>query len=104
MLSVRQLIVFWVLVTGLSALYRGSPEGIAEWEGIKKRRLKTTERSFRHMFGILLSKLLTNLKDGDPTKMKHQLKIWVQQNIPMEQKWNSVDDGDQEDEEANDET
>ena len=56
------------------------------------------------MFGILLSKLSTNLKDGDPTKMKHQLKIWVQQNIPMEQKWNSIDDGDEEEEEANDET
>ena len=104
MLSVRQLVVFRVLVTGLSALNRRRPEGMLEWEGIKNRRLKTTERSFRHMFGILLSKLPTNLKEGDPSKMKHQLKIWVQQNIPMEQKWNCVDDDEEEDEEANDET
>ena len=91
-LSIRQLIALRVLMSGLSALWRGQPKTMSGWEGRKERRLVTTKRSFRYMFGELANRLPANLKEGDPQKMKKEIKAWVRDNIPVEKKWNKDDD------------
>ena len=88
MLSVRQLIVYRVLMTGLAAVFTQKPDKIGSWGDVLTRRLKTTQRSFRFMFGELRHKLPPHLKEGDPKLKKSMIKEWVSKNIPTDRKWN----------------
>ena len=56
----------------------------------KSRRLQTTTRSFRYMFGKLIVKLPNNLSTGDPKKKKALIKSWVIENIPWNTKWEGL--------------
>ena len=89
MLSMRQLIVYRVLMTGLSTDFRGKPNSMSNWSTLKMRRLKTTQRSFRYMFGEIVNRLPLHIKEGDPKLTKHLIKDWVRDNIPFDRKWNS---------------
>ena len=91
MLSIRQLVVFRVLITGLLAKWRKQPDEISKWTDPVNRRLRTTERSFHYMFGTLLDRIPDDLKDGDPNEKKMLLKQWVRENVPHDHKWNNPD-------------
>ena len=55
MMSIRQMIMYRVLVTGLMALWNGAPKSMSQWRGEKLRKLQTTMRSFRFIFGRMTS-------------------------------------------------
>ena len=91
MLSIRQLIIYRVLMSGLTACWYGAPEGMAKWQEEKSRKLQITTRSFRYVFGKLITKLPPNICIGNPRKKKHLIRNWVEKNIPRFEKWEGFD-------------
>ena len=71
MLSIRQLVIYRILTTGLAAVYRGKPETLSKWGERSDRQLKTTQRSFQFIFGEVREKLPEYLRTGDPMKLKN---------------------------------
>ena len=55
MLSIRQLVMYRVLISGLSAYHANSPKGMSQWGDEKIRRLQITTRSYRYVYGKLLA-------------------------------------------------
>ena len=90
MMSIRQLVYYRVLMFGLKALWNNEPVAMSGWRESKVRRLKITSRSFRFVFGKLMSKIPDNFKIGDPLKKKKAIKDWVFQNIPWNEKWTGL--------------
>ena len=78
---------------GLKALWNNEPETMSQWRGYKARRLKITSRSFRFVFGKLMSKIPNEFTVGDPKKKKKAIKDWVRQNIPWNEKWEELNVG-----------
>ena len=91
MLSIRQLIIYRVLMLGLTAGWHGTPGGICKWHKEKPRKLLTTTRSFRYVLGKILPKLPVNIRNGNPRKNKKLIKNWVVDNIPRCEKWQGLD-------------
>ena len=58
MMSIRQLVYYRVLMFGLKALWNNEPVAMSGWREPKVRRLKITSRSFRFVFGKLMSKCI----------------------------------------------
>ena len=93
MMSDRQLVMYRVLMSGLSACWNDSPRGMSQWTGEKERKLQITSRSFRFVFGKLLSRIPNNLACGDPRKKRQLIKDWILQNIPWnEEKFDGLAD------------
>ena len=90
MLSIRQLIMYRVLMTGLIALWNHSPQGMAQWRGDKHRKLQSTKKSFRYFFSKMLIRLPETLRSKDPRKNKAEIKKWIILNIPWDEKWNAL--------------
>ena len=78
-------------MSGLTACWYGAPEGMAKWQEEKSRKLQITTRSFRYVFGKLLTKLPPNICIGNPRKKKHLIRNWVEKNIPRFEKWEGFD-------------
>ena len=99
MLSIRQLMMYRVLVFGLVVLWNDSPKGI-RWRGEVPRKLKTTTKSYRYVLGKMMARLPPRLLSVDPRKNKKEIKQWIVNNIPVKEKWEGlVEDTD----ESNDE-
>ena len=91
MMSVRQLVAYRVIMSGLSALHNNMPKIMSQWRGEKPRRLQLTSRSYRYVFGKLLSRLPDNISAGDPQKNKLLIRDWVRKNIPWDKKWEGLE-------------
>ena len=99
MLSIRQLMMYRVLVFGLVVLWNDSPKGI-RWRGEVPRKLKTTTKSYWYVLGKMMARLPPRLLSVDPRKNKKEIKQWIVNNIPVKEKWEGlVEDTD----ESNDE-
>ena len=92
MMSIRQLVMYRVLMAGLLALWNNSPKGMAEWKDFKPRNLQTTTKSFRFYFGKMLLRIPRSLKTRDPRRNKTEIKKWITSNIPWDKKWTALDD------------
>ena len=92
MLSVRQLVVYRVLKTGLTAVWNKNPKKMSQWDARVERRLLTTKRSFRFMFGELLEKIPQEIRTENPKKINKSLKNWIKENIPEESRWDMIED------------
>ena len=68
MLSIRQLTIFRVLMLGLTTCWDGAPRGMSQWHEEKTRKLQTTRRSFRYVFGKVKMKLPASLASGNPRR------------------------------------
>ena len=79
-------------MSGLKALWNNEPETMSQWKDHKARRLRITSRSFRFVFGKLLSKIPNNFTACDPQKKKKDIKDWVFRNIPWNEKWEGLSD------------
>ena len=90
MLSMRQLIMYRVLMNGLGARWTGTPEGMLQWGGETTRRLKTTSRSFRFFFGKMFGRLPNSILTKDPRKNKAEVKKWILHNIPWNERWEGL--------------
>ena len=73
MLSVRQLVVYRVLKTRLTAVWNKNPKKMSQWDARVKRRLLTTKRSFRFMFGELLEKIPQEIRTENSKKINKRL-------------------------------
>ena len=81
MMSMRQLIMYRVLICGLSAQWTGTPEGMLHWREATSRRLQTTSRSFRFFFSKMVAQLPNSLLSKDPKKSKGEIKEWILHNM-----------------------
>ena len=81
MMSMRQLIMYRVLMCGLSAQWTGTPEGMLHWREATSRRLQTTSRSFRFFFSKMVAQLPNSLLSKDPKKSKGEIKEWILHNM-----------------------
>ena len=99
-MSIRQLVHYRVVMSGLTAIWNKSPKEISQWDEEKSRRLQVTTRSFRFMFGKLLVKLPSNLSTGDPRKKKALIKNWIIENIPWDSKWEGLNSANSSSEES----
>ena len=90
MMSIRQLVMYRVLMCGLTASWNGTLEAIASWKEEPTRRLQTTTRSFRFYFGKLLQRIPDSFLSKDPRKNKLEIKKWIYSNIPWDEKWKEL--------------
>ena len=103
MLSVRQLMMYRVLMVGLVGLWNNSPRHMSDWNEGTRRRLKTTKRSPRFFFGKMLCQLPNSLLVKEPRKNKTEIKNWIINNIPYNEKWEGLKDLSEGSEESEDE-
>ena len=61
MMSIRQLVMYRVLMSGLAASWNGTPGTMATWKEEPVRRLQTTTRLFRFYFGKLYRRIPDSL-------------------------------------------
>ena len=94
-MSIRQLITYRVLLSGLTVLWNEAPEGI-KWNGEISRKLKISTRSYRFYLGKLMAKLPDTYVTMDPRKNKLKLKKWIMDNIPPREKWDGLGEYDDE--------
>ena len=94
MMSIRQLIMYRVLMTGLSARWNSNPRGMSQWNVEVVRRLQITKRSFKFYFGKILSSVPTSLLLKDPRKNKKEIKRWIIETIPWDEKWQGLGETD----------
>ena len=92
MLSVRQLLMYRVLMVGLVGLWNNSPRHMSDWNEETQRRLKTTKRSPRFFFAKMLSQIPHSLLVREPHKNKAEIKKWIVNNIPYDEKWKGLED------------
>ena len=65
---------------------------MSQWDARVERRLLTTKRSFRFMFGELLEKIPQEIRTENPKKINKSLKNWIKENIPEESRWDMIED------------
>ena len=92
MLSIRQCVMYRILMTGLKVLWDGTPVGMTCIREEKIRRLATTKNSFGFLFERMFSKLPDSLTTIDPRKKKAEVKRWILMNIPWNRKWEALGD------------
>lgn len=92
MLSIRQCVMYRVLMTGLKVLWDGTPVGMTCIREEKIRRLATTKNSFGFFFERMFSKLPDSLTTIDPRKKKAEVKRWILMNISWNRKWEALAD------------
>ena len=92
MMSIRQIIMYRVLMTGLIAIWNKSPRQMSQWRDFKARNLHITSKSFRFCFCRMLVILPADLMTKDPRKNKSELKKWIHSNIPWDKKWDGLGD------------
>ena len=91
MMSIRQLIMYRVLMTGLTALWHRNPRGMSQWnEEEVDRRLQITKRSFKFYFKKMLSSLPNSLLLKDPRMNKKKIQGWIIDTIPWDEKWRGL--------------
>ena len=84
MLSIRQYVMYRVLMTGLKILWDETPVGMTRIKEKKLRRLATTKNSFGFLFEKMLGRLPESLMTIDPRRKKAEVKKCIVTNIP----WN----------------
>ena len=89
MMSIRQLIMYRVLVFGLVVLWNDSPKSI-KWRSEISRKLKTTTKSYRYFLGKMMVRLPARLLQVDPRKNKSEIKRWILNNIPPKERWEGL--------------
>ena len=90
MMSVRQIIMYRVLMSGLVVLWNNSPRSMSQWRDLKSRKLQIGTKSFRFCFSRMLVVLPDSLKSKDPRKSKSEIKTWITSNIPWDKKWDGL--------------
>ena len=92
MMSIRQMIMYRVLMTGLTAMWNGAPKGMSQWRSEKTRKLQITMKSFRFIFGRMTARLPADMFTKDPRKNKADIKRWILATIPWDEKWEGLGD------------
>ena len=90
MMSIRQLIMYTVLMAGLVARWIKSPITMSQWSDEKERKLQITQKSFRFCFSRMLATLPDSLMTKDPRKNKSEIKEWITSTIPWDKKWDGL--------------
>ena len=89
MMSMRQLVMYRVLMAGLTASWNSTPAAMSTRKEKPVRRLQLT-RSFRFYFSKMYQSIPDSILMKDPKKSKSEINKWIYRNIPWNEKWEGI--------------